>query len=84
MKEKIMEAISMPTELFSAIPKITWIGVNDLTCENCGGLLSCEETVIRFCTSIGILSVFGSELFIRHLADELCVIGGKISGMQLE
>ena len=84
MKDKMIEALSVPKELFCPVPKLTWIGTDDLTCENCGGLLVCEETVIRFCTSIGILSIFGSALYIRHLAEELCVIGGKISGMQIE
>ncbi|MBQ1948187.1 MAG: sporulation protein YqfC [Clostridia bacterium] len=84
MKEKIIDALSIPKDLFLNIPKITLIGEHDLTCENCGGLLTCTESMIRFCTGLGILSVSGSALYIRELSEELAVIGGNISGISFE
>lgn len=84
MKEKMMDALRIPKELFSNTPKITLVGENDLTCENCGGLLTCTESLIRFYTGIGFLTISGSMLYIRELTEELAVIGGKISGIVFE
>lgn len=82
--KKIERILEIPEEVYSDIPKITFIGFDEMIIENFKSILEYEEYYIRISTYIGIININGYNLNLRNMTNDDIKITGKIESFDIE
>lgn len=82
IKEKVSELLELPREVVLDVPKLVFIGNNDLTIENYKGIIEYNDKVIRINTSTSMIKLTGQNLEIKTITAEEILIGGNISTLE--
>ncbi|MFV0440656.1 MAG: YabP/YqfC family sporulation protein [Lachnospirales bacterium] len=61
-------------------PIVTILGKSEIYVENYKGIIEYSNQCIRLNTSVGILSILGSEIWIREMNNESIKIYGDLDG----
>lgn len=76
--QSIAEALDLPLDVISDIPRSEIMGNCQLSIENIRGILDYGENCIKINTTVGIIKIDGDELFIDNISDESIFIKGRI------
>ena len=76
--QNIAEALDLPLDVISDVPRSEIMGNCQLRVENIRGVLDYNENSIKVNTTVGIIKIDGDELFIDSISDESIFIKGRI------
>lgn len=76
--QSIAEALDLPLDVISDVPRSEIMGNCQLSVENIRGVLDYNENSIKVNTTVGIIKIDGDELFIDSISDESIFIKGRI------
>lgn len=81
LKEKFLDAMELPIELLSDVPRITLIGNSNLLIENHKGIIEYDENIIRLVSKI---SVSGNYLKVEEINNDEIFITGEFINIEFE
>mgnify|MGYP000321546181 CR=1 FL=1 len=81
---RVTEALDLPEETVSGLPKLTVQGRERMLVENHRGIFECGERVVRLHTACGILRITGEALTLLELSAERLYIAGTLCGVEYE
>ena len=81
---RVAEALDLPAEAVSGMPKLTLQGREAMLVENHKGLFECGENIVRLHTACGILRITGEGLTLLELSAERLYVAGKLCGEEYE
>ncbi len=76
--QSVAEALDLPLDVISDIPRSEIMGNCQLSIENIRGILDYNESCIKINTTVGIMKIEGDELLIDNISDESIFIKGRI------
>ena len=82
LKTNLTTALDLPKEIMLNLPLITITGKNNMSIENYKNIIEYSQKKIRISTSEGIVSIEGTNLFLKELSKDLIVITGNISNIE--
>lgn len=82
IKEKFVNALELPRELVLNVPKITVTGKDKILIENYRSLISYGTDCVKLNTSVGTLSLCGSNLMIKEITSEDIIVLGKVDKLE--
>lgn len=82
--EGLNRALEMPTEIYSANPKITMIGFEKIMIENYKNILNYQDIFIRVNTHIGIINIHGFQLVLTQMTKDDIMVTGNIETIDFE
>ena len=82
IKEKVTEFLELPKEIIMNVPKIIFIGNQNLSIENYKGIIEYTENTIRINTNEHMLKIIGRDLEIKNIAAEEMLITGNIMSLE--
>lgn len=80
-KRKNIFQLGFPEEVVSGMPRLILHGKERVMIEQHRGIVTCQEDIIRFQTTCGILSIHGSKLEIRQYGPVDAMIHGQIDSV---
>lgn len=80
---QVAEKLEMPKDVILDIPKIIMTGNIQVNIENHKGIIEYNSYAIRVNSSIGILTVTGTDLNIKNIVTEEIVISGDIESIDI-
>ena len=83
-QNRFEELLEIPREVYSAMPKLTVMGFEELLVENYKAILEYQDFYIRLSTNIGIININGFELNLNEMTNDDILITGKIEGIDFE
>lgn len=78
----VSDLFDLPAELLTLLPRVSLAGRGDMFVENHQGIVECTSRRIRFATKIGIVTVKGDELILKHFGVERIAIHGVIDSVE--
>ncbi len=72
------EALDLPEEVVSSLPRLTLVGDGRLTAENHQGIIVYTPGRIVFATVLGEVELLGRELTLSYLARQELAVTGEI------
>lgn len=82
VKEKLVEACSMPKDAALGVPIITIIGKKEVIIESYRGILEYNNELIRVLTKLGQIKIKGHHLNISYYTNDEMKITGVISSIE--
>ncbi len=79
--QRIADALDVPLNVLSDIPRIELMGKSNLSIENFRGILDYGENSVKVNTTVGIVEIKGQNLFIESITDEGILIKGSIESI---
>ena len=79
--QRIADALDVPLNVLSDIPRIELMGKSSLSIENFRGILDYGENSVKVNTTVGIVEIKGQNLFIESITDEGILIKGSIESI---
>lgn len=83
-REMIGDALEIPKELISDVPRITLYGNKQLFLENYKGIVEYEDNKIRIKTHKGIIKLEGSGMTIKEITTEDIMVNGIINKIEFQ
>lgn len=78
LKDQVLRAFDVPTEIVKNLPKIVMIGNQELNIENFSKLIEYTPQQIKMSTASGTLVVSGNHLEIYKMTMEYIIIRGYV------
>lgn len=75
--------LDLPQDVVLDVPRVTMIAGVQLTVENHRGILHFSSESLRLAMDRGEMEVTGSNLVLRHIGAEDCLVEGQIAGFML-
>lgn len=79
--QRIADALDVPLNVLSDIPRIELMGKSNLSIENFRGILDYSENSVKVNTTVGIVKIEGKDFFIESITDEGLVIKGSMESI---
>ncbi len=80
-KEKVFGKVYEKRDTHLNAPIITSIGKSELFLENYKGILECTEEIIKISTSVGVINIKGSNLWVKEFSKDNLKIFGKFESI---
>lgn len=84
IKEKFVNALELPRELVLNVPKITVTGKDKILIESYKSIISYETDCVKLNTTVGALSLFGSDLMIKEITGDDIIVLGKVDKVEFK
>lgn len=81
---RLARRTDLPAEVVAGAPKVTVTGGDRVLVENHKGILSYTEDQVEVSCGHGRVRVRGTALLLRAMDEEMLLITGKISGVDVE
>lgn len=79
---RLASGLDVPLDFVCDVPRIEAFGKSQVSVENFRGVLDYNEEAVKINTTVGILEISGSDIYIESITDELILIKGQFSSIR--
>lgn len=82
IKEELAKSLDIPRDIALNIPKITIVGDEEITIDNHKGILKFKDDLIEIKSTLGSISIKGTDFEILFISDNTIVLSGKFQSIE--
>ncbi|WP_102400155.1 sporulation protein YqfC [Haloimpatiens massiliensis] len=80
-KERFADKLELPRDVVLNLPRITVLGNSEITIENHKGIVLFEDEIIKINTTIGVITIEGSNFEILFIGGNTISLSGKFKNI---